>query len=422
MKVLVATWGNPAEWKETNYLLDNEREKGRTTLRLIKRKVNPDKTILIGLDTLAEEGSTYEEVRKSAKNIYMRHLEELGISSDGVEVVVAPGVGSFDGWNFIGNMEDFYGYVMYMLADEISTLKLDADLENLELHLDLTHGVNFMPVLAYRAMREIAEIIPVNVRLYVYNSDPYRRGSTSLKIHLVESSKISWKPSLNILEKRPKLLKVIDESIINDESYRREIREVENLNVDELNAFIGSIINGLPLAFFTFYPDLDMLGEVEKRVIILYSKYTLVREDSVSGRIEVRRRLSLGKDFPPLVKLTLVAKMLERFRLESEEVELERLEDLRDKLFSRNEKINAMISSDLHKIEQVQSRLSNEWSKLRDYFEEPGGYDPRNFLAHSGLEKNVTEIRISGGKIVLRYCRDHLKNIVRDSTRGLTPA
>jgi hypothetical protein len=40
--------------------------------------VNPDKTILIGLDTLAGEGSTYEEVRSSARNIYMRHYEASG--------------------------------------------------------------------------------------------------------------------------------------------------------------------------------------------------------------------------------------------------------------------------------------------------------------------------------------------------------
>ena len=422
MKVLVATWGNPAEWRETNYLLDSECEKGRTSLGLIKRKVNPDKTILIGLDTLAKEGSTYEEIRRSAENIYMRYLEELGVSSNDVEVVVAPGVGSFDRWDFIGNMEDFYGYAIYMLVDKISTLELDADSENLEFHLDLTHGVNFMPVLAYRAVREVAETTPMNVKLYVYNSDPYRREAINLKIHLVESSKISWKPSLNILEKRPRLLKVIDESIVNDESYTREIRELQNLNVDELNAFVGSIVNGLPLAFFTFYPDLEMLEEVEKKVIMLYSKYTVVRGDSVSGRIEVKRRLSLGKDFPPLVKLTLIAKMLEEFRLRDGEIELERLENLRNRLFSRSEKVNAMISSDLHKIEQVRDMLSDEWSKLRDCFGEPGGYDPRNFLAHSGLEKNVTEMRISGGRIVLRYCIEHLKNITRDSARGLTPA
>ena len=422
LKVLVATWGNPAEWRETNYLLDSECEKGRTSLRLIKRKVNPDKTILIGLDTLAKEGSTYEEVRSSAKNIYMRHLKELDIPSDDIEIVVAPGVGSFDRWDFIGSMEDFYGYSIYMLVDKVSTLKLDAGSENLEFHLDLTHGVNFMPVLAYKAVREVAEITPMNVRLYVYNSDPYRREATKLKIHLVESSNISWKPSLNILERKPRFLKAIDESVVNDEFYRREIRELENLNVDRLNAFVGSIVNGLPLVFFTFYPDLEMLRKVVERVIMLYFRYTVVWEDGVSGRIEVRRRLSLGKDFPSLVKVTFLARMLEGFRPECGEIELEKLENLKNRFFSRNEKVNAMISSDLHRIEQVRSKLSDKWGKLRDYFEEPGGYDPRNFLAHSGLEKNVTEVRINGDRILLRYCTDYLKDIARDSARGLTPA
>jgi CRISPR-associated protein Csx1 len=98
--------------------------------------------------------------------------------------------------------------------------------------------------------------------------------------------------------------------------------------------------------------------------------------------------------------------MLEGFRPECGEIELEELENLRNRLFSRNEKVNAMISSDLHRIEEVRSKLSDEWGKLRDYFGEPGGYDPRNFLAHSGLEKNVTEARISGDRVLLRYCTE----------------
>jgi hypothetical protein len=46
---------------------------------LIKRKVNPDKTVVIGLDTLAEEGLTYGEVRDSARRVYVNYLRELGI-------------------------------------------------------------------------------------------------------------------------------------------------------------------------------------------------------------------------------------------------------------------------------------------------------------------------------------------------------
>jgi len=165
-----------------------------------------------------------------------------------------------------------------------------------------------------------------------------------------------------------------------------------------------------------------MLEKVKEKTIMLYSRYTVVRRNTVSGRIEVRRQLSLGKNFPTLVKLILVAKMLEEFGGRPEEIELERLRLLRDRLFSRNEKMNAMISSDLHRIEQIQGMLSDEWCRLRDYFKELGGYDHRNFLAHSGLEKNATEIRMSKGRIVLRYCREHLRDVVRDSARGLTPA
>jgi CRISPR-associated protein Csx1 len=325
-------------------------------------------------------------------------------------------VGVFENWNFIGNMEDFYGYVPYKFVDILSA-EFDKDLEDLEPYLDLTHGINFMPVLTYRAIREISEIITANATLHVYNSDPYRREA-SLRIHLVELSRIPWRPNLHKLHWRLRLLKTIDYDL--EEVFSGILEKFKKLNVDELNAFVGSIVNGLPLVLFHFYPDVETLGKLGEETISLYEKYVIIQKNVEDGRIEVKRLLSLGEDFPSLVKVILIAKLLKEFGPRRKEIELELLEKLREKVFSRNEKINAMIMNEIYKFKEIKSSLSGEWKLSKEFFGEAGKYRSRNFLAHSGFEKNVTEVKIRGdGSILLRYNENLINRVVKDSARGI---
>jgi CRISPR-associated protein Csx1 len=140
-----------------------------------------EKVLLIVLDTVVKElVSNYGELRESIGKYYNEFLKSLidGSQLERIGIVVAPGAGVFrmDGGNyaeFQGSLTDFTSYVAF----EITRHLLEATGNELNVHLDLTHGVNFMPSLTYAALREILTGLAISkkTRLPVYNAEPYVR-------------------------------------------------------------------------------------------------------------------------------------------------------------------------------------------------------------------------------------------------------
>src|SRR5690554_742072 len=102
MKVLIAPWGNPTRWKEVTYSLEGNNLKSKTSLALLQETVNPDKVIIIGLDTLAEGGLDYLSVKENAKEPIK---SSVNFNQD-LSVLVAPGIGVFKNGAFIGEALD----------------------------------------------------------------------------------------------------------------------------------------------------------------------------------------------------------------------------------------------------------------------------------------------------------------------------
>jgi CRISPR-associated protein Csx1 len=55
MKVVIAPWGNPKKWNEVTYVYNEQREKSKSSLSLIKKIENPDKIIIVCADTLGDD-------------------------------------------------------------------------------------------------------------------------------------------------------------------------------------------------------------------------------------------------------------------------------------------------------------------------------------------------------------------------------
>ncbi|HIC87720.1 MAG TPA: CRISPR-associated protein, partial [Aquificae bacterium] len=53
MKILIAPWGNPFAWQEVTYRFGDVEDNSKSSLKIIQQAIQPDKTIIIGLDTLA---------------------------------------------------------------------------------------------------------------------------------------------------------------------------------------------------------------------------------------------------------------------------------------------------------------------------------------------------------------------------------
>ncbi|MEM2865446.1 MAG: CRISPR-associated CARF protein Csx1 [Candidatus Bathyarchaeia archaeon] len=423
MRFLFAPWGNPKNWGKVTYLYDGERESSITPLTLLQRIVSPDKLVIFGLDTLAEDGSSYEEVASDAKEKLNEYAK--GCRLKDFEIAVSPGVGRFSNGTFTGSMLDYYYYVSEKIIEFIlGNWETDGELE---VHLDLTHGINYMTVLTYRALKEVLEVAALftRVKFTVYNADPYVKDiSDELSINVVEEGSISPRPFRSALRDR-KLLKVRgpDEGV--RERLSRELGSLKGIHCGEISAFIGSIYNGLPLALYTFYPDKE---EFEENIRFILEKYREYIHVGRHNAIEVTRGLEFTESFRVYIFSFLMAKLLEKTGVISgrkTEVSLDEVGDLNNKFFNYDARLNIRIDNDLHNLNKdLECKAAREWEVYNSILgRSMGEPDRRNFLAHSGFERNLVEVRKDVHRgILLRYREDKVGTIEKICKDGLNAA
>lgn len=166
-RVLIAPWGKPWKtiressysWEEVEYIFNDDRCRSRSTLPLLRKALNPDCTVVIVLDTaLGLVPNNYDELTKEIGDAYKDFINnQLGLRDD-VKIIVAPGVGRFktdDGYvEFKGSLIDFY----YIILHELSRILVELD-DKAEVYIDISHGLNFMPTLTYRAVNEVLGVL-----------------------------------------------------------------------------------------------------------------------------------------------------------------------------------------------------------------------------------------------------------------------
>jgi len=408
MKVLIAPWGNPFEWKETTYVFEGKTVKNLCTLPVLIEAVNPDYIIVIVLDTLANivnrEGNpkikqrdflNYDEVRTDVEDRVRYFVEEmLRLNFDDLKLIIAPGVGVFENIAVEGDILDYYHYLIYEL---VRTLPVD----DATIYLDMTHGINFMPVLTYRALNHLLGLLAYlkDVKLKVLNSEPYPRGlprdsirNAKLNVRVVEDREIRPKPIMSLLE--------------GDE-------------YSKLNAFISSIANAFPLVFTTFYPNINEIGRRINN--ILDDFYESIE---VKGKY-IKRRKSLDPNIKTLSKLYYFLRVLSthaKFKeLPKNEPTLKELNEISKILFSKLPRIGIVVEEQIKHLEEMlttngkpKSYLWKEkgWKSLRGLFSksqlsiscsDDESRALRNFIAHSGFEYNVTMVKADGSDIRFKY-------------------
>lgn len=422
--VLVCCWGRFEKWSEAKYYFIGQEQTStaRSTLRPLMDNLNPHKTIIILLDTIAVDGfSDYRElcdnVKDGAKDFIRSEVGERG----NVEVVVAPGIGSFqvNGGiiSFDGSPTDFYYFILHRLAEMLIELE-----DKSFVWLDLTHGLNFMPTMTYRAVYEVLGVLSFskNISFTVYNAEPFvnKEVSERIAIHPIEMRKtVEARLSPHRLAEKGKCLLLKRRKGVSDWDLHGKINEcalIENDKVDELNAFLSAMVNALPLAILTFYPDKDAMRKRLSNVLDVWV-------DAIScTKSSIYRKAEFTEDFMRYTRLWLAAECAGLSR--HDEVSLNELYKTADKLFGHNglqiSLVNRALKSD------VERKLGNEspstgWKKLRDIICGGGQFSHQNFLAHAGLEYNVTEASWFDGEIMLRYASDRKKDIIEACLQGL---
>lgn len=422
--ILVATWGKPwrtggeFSWKKVEYRLKETSKTSRSSLPTLVEHLKPEKIVIVVLDTVAEKVcSDYQELCRMIEERYRDFIQkELEILEE-VRVIVAPGVGSFE-VKFKGEMTDFYHYVFFELSRELIGLE-----KQCEVHLDITHGLNFAPVLLRKALEQVLGILAYtkNIKFYIYNAEPFipeKSEKSSLTIHCIEDGGVY--PSLvprRVGEKGEARLLAVREEHKKDTEFCKKVSKAAKVsNHKELNAFLSGVVNGLPLCLYTFCPDSQRLEEELSSAVKQWRKNVEIRSK------EVERKVSFTPDFTNCVELWLAAKS---FNIERKEaVVLEELEEKMRKIFEYEGSKEALISHELTEIKEkaeAKKKELNEWKLLGTLFsgeQISPSFDRRNFLAHAGLEYNVTELRYLE-KLELRYKEDQREEIANHLERLL---
>ncbi|ASJ17204.1 hypothetical protein A3L04_09065 [Thermococcus chitonophagus] len=447
-RVLITTWGNPFGWKETAYYISGLKDevKTRSTLPVLVAAYNPDLVIIIALDTLVnyigckdninncseiwpypdedgrfEDVGSYEKVIENVENRIWRYVEELcnesttkapGYVRDAlrefldtgkIKTIVAPGIGDFKAkvtkatsQQSIevrvtvenGHATDYYHFIMAKLAELLPST-------NLEIILDLTHGLNFMPVLTYRAVRELSTIGAYfgRVKLTVVNAEPYPKAGGALQIHVIEDSEIL--PS-------PMYFKV---------------------NNQRWDAFISALANGFPLAFAKFFPSKDQIFGKIRDILESYEDTTKVETENgtENRRVIISRGLELDERLSGLALLYYAVKRakdspeLNGITLPKEELTIDEIDKIA-RIFEKIPAIGERVRYEVKKLRNLNNKSGPTWeprSKLDTGWNphnricqnnnDKNCIKPRNFIAHSGLEMNVVELKLGNNTLFVRY-------------------
>ena len=344
-------------------------------------------------------------------------------------------------------MEIYRAEAMAHLASELT--KTGAD----ELVVDLTHGINYMPTALLEAARTaalayaVAEEKPVS--LTVVNSEPYPLGATGvpeLEVYTVEHTVYDAREaeggSPAVDEAAQRLRRVAGQAggkglhcytPLGEEhkaDLGRELsaitRETRSL-VDSGVAAANIALYAMPLA--ALYLAAEPPEQPWSRALGLlqallekadgYIHVDLARrvvEPQVLPEPRVVEALLLGAALHQ--RLRHAAKPLEeRLRNVAEEgASLEELKRVLSHLGSLYEPIAKAELGNLKdkcegKMECVIVTCPERYPGLDCGGRGESSMDPRNLKAHAGLERNITEAKLAGGKLWLRYRRGCWKQL-----------
>ena len=413
LRVLISPWGNFKVWRETTYLFNGRKFPAKSTLPVIKEEIKPDASFIILPDTLTESFENYKAVVTHVKNEGYSFLKELGVKD--VEIIVAPGSGSFQNGRFIGDMMDFYNIVLYELSTKLPK-------SDLEVHLDVTHGLNYMTLMTYRVVKEILETMGIykKVSLIVYNSEPPIQDQIT-NVHIVEKANLFFRPSDDYISSKIHLLDLytIEKT---KENYRK-------LNEEELylsksivkrcrkmwNAWMASLYFGFPLVFTTFFPESNDVKRVIDDTLRVYKNHIEIKDNTI------KRNLKFGDEFKIVLKLHMLINLVPKIKKNT--LSIQEIREIGEKILDQRAK--AFLERELNSIEKEAIDCSNrnitfDWKPLRCLLKIPTSeVIKRNFMAHAGLECNITEVKLEKAnsrekvkyKTFLRYSEDKKSTI-----------
>ena len=455
----VATWGDPGFWRYARYVADGKRVEAFSTLSVLREVEDPVKIVVVVLDTLAgyeavSGARSYGDIEERVRDYARRYL--CGVEA---EIVVLPGIferyekgGTGRRLSFESNpRSEFLPLLAYTVFEE--AVEVDAT----SIALDVSHGLNFMPILALRAAEEAAAPLAAarvrRVKLRVYQSDPYPPDFREL----VRSKEDACKPAQGSVEPPSLRYNLILERAIEPWDLTRYIsyREQHALKVltDTRGCDLGGVQDllrawALPLLGAFRLGALPQLASLAKAALLNEFKRAAEKAvecwrgkrvaSSEAGALRVVSGTRFAPGFWALIHARAVLEGARRLlgfaegaaSLERATVTFDELKRLRD-LMRGSKVVSELVNRELSKLDRLRERLepwSGEWVKLVDlqpeYGPEEGRSDEnvfvRNFIAHAGFHIEVLAMRLVEKELQVKVRGDQwerVSKVLREVTR-----
>ncbi len=479
MRLLIATWGEPATWKAVRYRFGGEEQQSCSTLGIIKKVINPDRTIVIVSDTLAEfskEVNTCDERgRLINQNVKLRKFDYYGVlrfvktyiaktliafQTSADDIWILPSVGYFPKITAKGNLSDLRYALFVKFFDIFEDLLKE---EKVEIFLDITHGQNFLPAFTYEVLKTVLGILALfvkDVRLTVLNSDPFVPSAKPefLEIHkVIDNLKIAPQP-YSYYSKRYDFIAPFGKGGKSFREIRDKVDKIKNNKVplrliDYVPAFLGAVYHGLPLLLF--YGYLEPAYAEELLDIVFETYYENVEVSKQNGKLIVGKKIRLRPEVEVFAIYGMLLKglkekypFIEEYSLfnreewENMEIPFDDLEAI-SRFFHFSEKNKAILDKELTDFRDKVKKYLNikgefDWTLLVELNNNPQnrekeskaqteskrkesnpiGNEERNFFAHGGLNMNLVELKAENRRIFIRYKPDS-KHILNWAKEGL---
>jgi len=359
-KILISTWGDPEIWKETEYEYNGRTKISPTDLFIIDEVINPDKIIIITLDSIAntKENSVenYNTLIENVKKRIKKFLDKNGFNKNNLDIIVSYNSGNFEGLKIEGKISDFYYHILYELSKKFVNLLYKQRKIKLTVYFDITYGLNFTPVLTYRALRTILRILAYKYDVYfiILNSEPYKQEAI-LKVHEIEKRKVV-----------PRVV------IYKNENF------IKRYNLYDLFAFGSAFMYAMPIWCLYFFPKSNPIEFIDK----LFKNFESSIKFKKENEIFIERKKALDDDFENLVKIYLIYSILKEYGNNKNVFKISELEKFSKDIWDKPELISYW------------SILYNEFQDIKNNktkFNLNGRFNcdentKRNLIAHAGID------------------------------------
>jgi len=379
MKILIAPWGNPCSWDIVDYEYEGQTTTASTSLELIQQVENPNHTIVIISDTLADSSflqksnknncdcynpspfRSYDDIKNRAKNCAMSVISQHKIEVN--KIIVSPGVGYYLNSSYVGSSRDFYHITLFEIVEYIvqNIFHSKPNFKEMEIVFDITHGQNYQIVFSYEVVYEIAQILSYfyKVNIKVLYSEPVIPASNKKKYRINQIANFQVFPKLPVY---------IDHNLLNN--LKQKINQNQKDNLVNYYCFASSIINGLPYFIYYFMPDLNNLQQDLQDELKSFNSNIFINQNN-----SVERKISISEKFSDLVKIYLISYILDKNGYKNQSnLSINELKNLSKFLYMRISTLRDRIKREI-----------NRFSKKRKQIKVISKQFQRNFFAHHGF-------------------------------------